>query len=183
MSSSPECPPGGNCNLCGGPSSLVCPSCDNQPLCDACDDLFHRHPSRANHKRDKIPKTKQGVSHHSEPQSDHVSSVRLFLSIIFFLSTQRSAASVASPPSTLSAPPASRGCVRSATCFTTPIPSAKDTRGPSPRWPRPPGQDRSLLPSGSLFGSSSTRSKLKCPNMTRQQERFLILLDLFHASF
>ncbi|XP_019110054.2 E3 ubiquitin-protein ligase RNF31 [Larimichthys crocea] len=51
-------PVASDCNLCGGPSSLVCPSCDNQPLCDACDDLFHRHPSRANHKRDKIHKTK-----------------------------------------------------------------------------------------------------------------------------
>nr|XP_020455386.1 E3 ubiquitin-protein ligase RNF31 isoform X2 [Monopterus albus] len=47
------------CNLCGGISSLVCPSCNNQPFCDACDDLFHRHPARSNHKRDKIQKTKQ----------------------------------------------------------------------------------------------------------------------------
>ncbi|XP_067433954.1 E3 ubiquitin-protein ligase RNF31-like [Thunnus thynnus] len=47
------------CNLCGGTVSLLCPSCDNKPFCDACDDLFHRHPSRANHKRDKIPNTKQ----------------------------------------------------------------------------------------------------------------------------
>ncbi|XP_071340705.1 E3 ubiquitin-protein ligase RNF31-like [Trachinotus anak] len=47
------------CNLCGSASSLVCPSCDNQPFCDACDDLFHRHPSRASHKRDKIQTTKQ----------------------------------------------------------------------------------------------------------------------------
>ncbi|XP_040921571.1 E3 ubiquitin-protein ligase RNF31-like [Toxotes jaculatrix] len=47
------------CNLCGRASSLVCPSCDNQHFCDACDDLFHRHPSRANHKRDKIQKTEQ----------------------------------------------------------------------------------------------------------------------------
>ncbi|XP_030254798.1 E3 ubiquitin-protein ligase RNF31 [Sparus aurata] len=47
-----------DCNLCGGPSSVVCPSCTNQPFCDACDDLYHRHPSRANHKRDKIQKTK-----------------------------------------------------------------------------------------------------------------------------
>ncbi|KAM9713320.1 E3 ubiquitin-protein ligase RNF31-like isoform 2-T3 [Menidia menidia] len=45
------------CNLCGGASSLLCPSCDNQHFCDACDDLFHRHPSRAAHKRDKIQKT------------------------------------------------------------------------------------------------------------------------------
>lgn len=60
--SSPGPPAASDCNLCGDPSSLVCPSCDNQPLCDACDDLFHRHPSRANHKRDKIQKTKQGAS-------------------------------------------------------------------------------------------------------------------------
>ncbi|KAM3593482.1 uncharacterized protein V6R79_013829 [Siganus canaliculatus] len=54
-----EPPAAGDCNLCGGLSSLVCPSCDNKPLCDACDDLFHRHPSRANHTRDKIQKPKQ----------------------------------------------------------------------------------------------------------------------------
>lgn len=81
VSSSPESPPGGNCNLCGGPSSLVCPSCDNQPLCDACDDLFHRHPSRANHKRDKIPKTKQGASRRSEPRRD---CPLVFIFILFF---------------------------------------------------------------------------------------------------
>ncbi|KAI3355465.1 hypothetical protein L3Q82_018304 [Scortum barcoo] len=52
-------PAAGECNLCGGPSSVLCPSCDSQPFCDACDDLFHRHPSRANHKRDKIQQTKQ----------------------------------------------------------------------------------------------------------------------------
>ncbi|KAM4544175.1 E3 ubiquitin-protein ligase RNF31 [Fundulus diaphanus] len=47
------------CNLCGGASSLVCPSCSDKPFCDACDDLYHRHPSRADHKRDKILKTQQ----------------------------------------------------------------------------------------------------------------------------
>ncbi|XP_072234593.1 E3 ubiquitin-protein ligase RNF31-like isoform X1 [Leuresthes tenuis] len=47
------------CNLCGGASSLLCPPCDNQPFCDACDDLYHRHPSRAAHKRDKIQKPEQ----------------------------------------------------------------------------------------------------------------------------
>ncbi|XP_026148244.1 E3 ubiquitin-protein ligase RNF31 [Mastacembelus armatus] len=47
------------CSLCGGTSSLVCPSCDNRSFCDACDDLFHRHPSRASHKRDKLQKSKQ----------------------------------------------------------------------------------------------------------------------------
>ncbi|CAJ1061356.1 E3 ubiquitin-protein ligase RNF31-like isoform X2 [Xyrichtys novacula] len=60
----PQTPPTGSltvgeCNLCGGPSSLVCPSCDKKPFCDACDDFFHRHPARANHKRDKLQKTKQ----------------------------------------------------------------------------------------------------------------------------
>ncbi|XP_028289067.1 E3 ubiquitin-protein ligase RNF31-like isoform X2 [Parambassis ranga] len=47
------------CGLCGGASSVRCPSCENQSYCDACDDLVHRHPSRANHKRDKPQKTKQ----------------------------------------------------------------------------------------------------------------------------
>ncbi|XP_041824210.1 E3 ubiquitin-protein ligase RNF31-like [Melanotaenia boesemani] len=47
------------CSLCGGASSLLCPSCDNQHFCDACDDLYHRHPSRATHKRDKLQKPKQ----------------------------------------------------------------------------------------------------------------------------
>ncbi|XP_070708978.1 E3 ubiquitin-protein ligase RNF31-like [Pempheris klunzingeri] len=56
---SPDSPAAGECNLCGGPSSLVCPSCENQSFCDACDGLFHRHPSRANHKRDNIQKTTQ----------------------------------------------------------------------------------------------------------------------------
>lgn len=59
----PGSPAPSNCNLCGGPSSFVCPSCDSHSFCDACDDLFHRHPSRANHGRDKIQKTKQGWSH------------------------------------------------------------------------------------------------------------------------
>ncbi|XP_047424660.1 E3 ubiquitin-protein ligase RNF31-like [Mugil cephalus] len=52
-------PAASSCNLCGGASTLNCPSCDNQPFCDACDDILHRHPSRASHKRDKIQKTKQ----------------------------------------------------------------------------------------------------------------------------
>lgn len=51
---------GAVCNLCGGPSSVVCPSCDRH-FCDACDDLYHRHPSRASHKREKIQKSKQGL--------------------------------------------------------------------------------------------------------------------------
>lgn len=46
------------CNLCGNPPSLVCPSCDSRAFCDTCDGLFHLHPSRASHKRDKIQKSK-----------------------------------------------------------------------------------------------------------------------------
>lgn len=53
--------PAAVCNLCGSPSSVVCPSCDSPSFCDACDDLYHRHPSRASHKRDKIQKSKQGL--------------------------------------------------------------------------------------------------------------------------
>ncbi|XP_029935669.1 E3 ubiquitin-protein ligase RNF31-like [Myripristis murdjan] len=52
-------PPPGECNLCGGTTTLLCPSCGNLPFCDACDDLYHRHPSRAVHKRDRIQKAKQ----------------------------------------------------------------------------------------------------------------------------
>ncbi|KAM7369634.1 hypothetical protein PAMP_010940 [Pampus punctatissimus] len=52
-------PAANDCNLCGGAVSLLCPSCDKKPFCDACDDLFHRHPSRANHKRDRVQNTKQ----------------------------------------------------------------------------------------------------------------------------
>uniref|UniRef100_A0A3P8PPP4 RBR-type E3 ubiquitin transferase n=1 Tax=Astatotilapia calliptera TaxID=8154 RepID=A0A3P8PPP4_ASTCA len=47
------------CSLCGGDASLFCSSCDNPHFCDACDDLFHRHPNRASHKRDKLQQTKQ----------------------------------------------------------------------------------------------------------------------------
>ncbi|XP_054621582.1 E3 ubiquitin-protein ligase RNF31-like isoform X1 [Dunckerocampus dactyliophorus] len=49
------------CNLCGGSAALVCPSCDNQAFCDACDDLFHRHPARTNHIRDRGLKAMQDM--------------------------------------------------------------------------------------------------------------------------
>ncbi|XP_074549175.1 E3 ubiquitin-protein ligase RNF31-like [Halichoeres trimaculatus] len=55
----PGPPAVGECHLCGGPASLVCPSCESKSFCDACDDYYHRNPARANHKRDKIQKTKQ----------------------------------------------------------------------------------------------------------------------------
>ncbi|KAM8823805.1 E3 ubiquitin-protein ligase RNF31-like isoform 2-T4 [Spinachia spinachia] len=44
----------GDCSLCGGAPSLVCPSCDSRAFCDACDGLFHRHPSRDQHKRHQL---------------------------------------------------------------------------------------------------------------------------------
>ncbi|XP_054607891.1 E3 ubiquitin-protein ligase RNF31 isoform X2 [Nothobranchius furzeri] len=47
----------GECSLCGTTSCLVCSSCNNQHFCVACDDLFHRHPSRADHRRDTVQKT------------------------------------------------------------------------------------------------------------------------------
>ncbi|XP_056289401.1 E3 ubiquitin-protein ligase RNF31-like isoform X2 [Pseudoliparis swirei] len=45
----------GGCSLCGAASSLVCSSCDGRTFCDACDDLFHRLPARANHRRAAPP--------------------------------------------------------------------------------------------------------------------------------
>lgn len=56
MSSPTASPADAKCNMCGCVASQLCPSCNNQLLCDACDDLFHRHPSRANHKRAKVAK-------------------------------------------------------------------------------------------------------------------------------
>ncbi|XP_028290354.1 E3 ubiquitin-protein ligase RNF31-like isoform X2 [Gouania willdenowi] len=43
-----------DCNLCGGTASFLCLSCDGQSFCDACDDLYHRHPCRATHKRSNL---------------------------------------------------------------------------------------------------------------------------------
>ncbi|XP_024135802.1 E3 ubiquitin-protein ligase RNF31 isoform X1 [Oryzias melastigma] len=40
-----------DCSLCAMTSSVLCSSCNGRAFCDACDDLFHRHPSRASHKR------------------------------------------------------------------------------------------------------------------------------------
>ncbi|KAL2085337.1 hypothetical protein ACEWY4_018657 [Coilia grayii] len=42
------------CDMCGGISKLLCPSCDSKPLCDACDAIYHRHPGRASHRRERI---------------------------------------------------------------------------------------------------------------------------------
>lgn len=47
-----------DCSMCGSASLLVCPSCNNQCFCDACDDLYHRHPARAAHKRNQLHKPK-----------------------------------------------------------------------------------------------------------------------------
>ncbi|KAM6977700.1 E3 ubiquitin-protein ligase RNF31-like, partial [Aplochiton taeniatus] len=46
------------CNLCGGTPSLLCPSCGSLPFCGPCDDLYHRHPFRADHAREKMRPTK-----------------------------------------------------------------------------------------------------------------------------
>ncbi|KAG7455059.1 hypothetical protein MATL_G00252420 [Megalops atlanticus] len=43
----------GGCSLCGGAPSLLCPPCGSIPFCESCDLVFHRHPSRANHKRER----------------------------------------------------------------------------------------------------------------------------------
>ncbi|XP_036374742.1 E3 ubiquitin-protein ligase RNF31 [Megalops cyprinoides] len=43
----------GGCSLCGGAPSLLCPPCGSMPFCESCDLVFHRHPSRANHKRER----------------------------------------------------------------------------------------------------------------------------------
>ncbi|XP_055006750.1 LOW QUALITY PROTEIN: E3 ubiquitin-protein ligase RNF31-like [Boleophthalmus pectinirostris] len=43
-----------DCSLCGIASMFVCPSCNDQSFCDACDDLYHRHPARAAHKREPL---------------------------------------------------------------------------------------------------------------------------------
>lgn len=57
----PTSPAEAKCNMCGCAASQLCPSCNNQLLCDACDDLFHHNPSRANHKREKVAKSKEGA--------------------------------------------------------------------------------------------------------------------------
>ncbi|KAJ8395965.1 hypothetical protein AAFF_G00026730 [Aldrovandia affinis] len=42
----------GGCSLCGSTPSLLCPPCGSIPFCESCDLVFHRHPSRASHKRE-----------------------------------------------------------------------------------------------------------------------------------
>ncbi|XP_072306509.1 E3 ubiquitin-protein ligase RNF31-like [Eucyclogobius newberryi] len=37
---------------------FACPSCNGQSFCDACDDLYHRHPARAAHKREPLLQAK-----------------------------------------------------------------------------------------------------------------------------
>ncbi|XP_048866204.1 LOW QUALITY PROTEIN: E3 ubiquitin-protein ligase RNF31 [Brienomyrus brachyistius] len=40
------------CCLCGGNPSLFCPPCGSITFCESCDLVFHRHPSRASHRRE-----------------------------------------------------------------------------------------------------------------------------------
>ncbi|XP_028817460.1 E3 ubiquitin-protein ligase RNF31-like isoform X2 [Denticeps clupeoides] len=42
------------CNVCGGAATLRCPACGSLPFCDTCDVIYHRHPGRADHRRDPI---------------------------------------------------------------------------------------------------------------------------------
>ncbi|XP_012683447.2 E3 ubiquitin-protein ligase RNF31 isoform X2 [Clupea harengus] len=40
------------CSLCGGTASVLCAPCGSIRFCESCDLAFHRHPSRATHKRE-----------------------------------------------------------------------------------------------------------------------------------
>ncbi|MFT7800099.1 E3 ubiquitin-protein ligase RNF31-like isoform X1 [Arapaima gigas] len=40
------------CCLCGASPSLLCAPCGSMTFCDPCDLVFHRHPSRATHRRE-----------------------------------------------------------------------------------------------------------------------------------
>ncbi|XP_042542289.1 E3 ubiquitin-protein ligase RNF31 isoform X1 [Dipodomys spectabilis] len=65
------CSPG-PCFLCGSaPATLHCPAC-KQASCQACDLLFHGHPSRAHHLRQTLPRTPQAAHlSPSLPASSH----------------------------------------------------------------------------------------------------------------
>ncbi|XP_030193556.1 E3 ubiquitin-protein ligase RNF31 isoform X4 [Gadus morhua] len=43
------------CHLCGSVPTVTCATCSPMLFCDACDGIFHRHPARADHKREPIP--------------------------------------------------------------------------------------------------------------------------------
>ncbi|XP_058872971.1 LOW QUALITY PROTEIN: E3 ubiquitin-protein ligase RNF31-like [Acipenser ruthenus] len=43
-----------DCSVCGDPPSLSCTPCDGKLFCETCDQVFHGHPARANHKRGAI---------------------------------------------------------------------------------------------------------------------------------
>ncbi|KAL1006476.1 hypothetical protein UPYG_G00072840 [Umbra pygmaea] len=57
LGSAPTTPIDGGCNLCGAPPSLHCPTCGSLPFCQSCDLIYHRHPSRATHRRIRIQET------------------------------------------------------------------------------------------------------------------------------
>ena len=43
------------CDICGDTAAtLWCRLCDNKQLCNACDEMWHRHPKRQNHEREPI---------------------------------------------------------------------------------------------------------------------------------
>lgn len=134
-----ERPPIGDCSLCGAAPSLVCPSCDGQAFCDACDDLFHRHPSRDQHKRDQLQQPPPGRS--APPPGCRVRSASIFFYSFLSVSPQESAPSAGPRPCTPSAPPAARSCVRTVTSSSTRTPTAGGTAGASWQPPKPPGEE------------------------------------------
>lgn len=52
------------CDLCGSLNAMVsCTACQQQLFCAACDDMYHKHPKRADHHRKPL-KTSSGLSGH-----------------------------------------------------------------------------------------------------------------------
>lgn len=127
------------CNLCGSSSSLVCPSCNGQCFCDACDGLFHRHPSRASHKRDKIQKISEGESKRPGKKSQNYC---CYICMYICYPFKRPVASVVSLSSSLTAPPVSKDCVWTVTKSFTPTPTVKDTTEFSWHWPKLLGEQK-----------------------------------------
>ncbi|XP_063439379.1 uncharacterized protein LOC134720797 [Mytilus trossulus] len=77
-------PSGSACDICGNrQAEVICEICDNKQLCLDCDDKWHQHPRRQNHRReniageadDHLPNQKPRIISHGEtPQVRKVSS-------------------------------------------------------------------------------------------------------------
>ncbi|KAM4606355.1 E3 ubiquitin-protein ligase RNF31-like [Polymixia lowei] len=98
----PPKPSTAQCNLCGGVTCMICPSCGHLPFCEPCDSLFHRHPSRTNHKRDRVQKTKHEWECRSCTVMNQGSSVLCEVCERPRLATRPSITSVPSAPGSLS---------------------------------------------------------------------------------